>query len=581
MRTAYYLRSVVIFISLMMAPSIIKADEFSMPLNTGWNLISLPLKPTNTSIESVSASLGNQFSAIYSFDSRLNRYLTYIPGSSANDLHNMDVGNAFWVYMTAAGQLRYQGTDANIAVDMIKGWNMVGYSSTQKRSITDALASINSKYNAVYAFDNSRNNYIAYIPSVTTELSTMQPGMGYWVHATENATWTLPSTSDLKPPTNLTVAGKTDITVFLTWTNPPGYHAGLLYQVLRDNNVVTTVKGTGFTDWDLNPSSSYSYTVRTTDASGNISGPSNVVVATTNNATPSVGTITQKDPALKEIVPTNAKIQRIVKGLIHLEGPLWINDGSGYLLFNELASSGEATMKWTPDGKVSTYRKPSGGANGMTMDKEGRLVFCEYDGRRVARLEKNGSVTTLASRYQGKRLNKPNDLVIARDGSIYFTDPDYSTPTPKELDFQGVYRIPASGGELQLITKSLSRPNGIALSPDNKILYVANAHPSKKLWMAINLSSNGTATSERLFYDVTKQEGHTPDGLKVDTAGNLYCTGPGGIWIFAPDGRYLGLIKTPEEPSNCNWGDTDGQTLYITSPHEVYRIRLKIEGVRP
>ena len=252
-------------------------------------------------------------------------------------------------------------------------------------------------------------------------------------------------------------------------------------------------------------------------------------------------------------------------------------------------------MKWTPDGKVAEFRKPSGytgppapegsyvGSNGLTLDKEGRLVICEHGDRRVTRLEKDGKLTVLADKYQGKRLNSPNDAAYKSDGSLYFTDPPYGLfdEKKKELDFQGIYRLTADG-KLQLLNKELSRPNGLAFSPDEKTLYVANSDPEKKLWMAYDVAANGTLSKGRVFFDVTaEKEDGLPDGLKVDTQGNVYCTGPGGVWIFSPDGKHLGTIKPTEVPANCHWGDADGKTLYMTARKGLYRVRLNIPGIRP
>ena len=308
---------------------------------------------------------------------------------------------------------------------------------------------------------------------------------------------------------------------------------------------------------------------------------------------PSAGSVVEKDRALKLIVPADAAIEKLADGFIFTEGPVWVKEGGEALLFSDIPNN--RIMKWTPDGKVAEFRNPSGytgppapegasiGSNGLTLDKEGRLIICEHGDRRVTRLEKDGKVTVLAAKYQGKRLNSPNDAVYKSDGSLYFTDPPYGLfdKKAKELDFQGIYRLSADG-RLQLLNKELTRPNGLAFSADEKTLYVANSDPEKKIWMAYEVASDGTLSKGRVFFDVTaEKERGLPDGLKVDTQGNVYCTGPGGVWIFSPDGKHLGTIKPTEVPANCHWGDADGKTLYMTARRGLYRVRLNVAGIRP
>ena len=307
----------------------------------------------------------------------------------------------------------------------------------------------------------------------------------------------------------------------------------------------------------------------------------------------SLGSVVEKDPDLKDIISADAKIEKLAGSFTFTEGPIWIKEGEGYLLFSDIPNN--AIMKWTPDGKVSTFRKPSGytgppppagsfiGSNGLTLDKEGRLIICEHGDRRVTRLEKDGKLTMLADRFQGKRLNSPNDAVYKSDGNLYFTDPPYGVfdEKAKELDFQGIYRI-SPKGKLQLLNKELTRPNGLAFSPDEKMLYLSNSDPDKKIWMAYDVSADGTLIHGRLFFDVSQErEDGLPDGMKVDTKGNLYCSGPGGVWIFSSQGKHLGTIKPPEVPANCHWGDSDAKTLYMTARTGLYRIRLNVAGIRP
>ena len=299
------------------------------------------------------------------------------------------------------------------------------------------------------------------------------------------------------------------------------------------------------------------------------------------------------DPAIDQIVPASPAIQKLAEGLVFTEGPVWIRQG--YLLFSDVPSN--VIYKWTGDSKVEVFRKASGyngtdapagafiGSNGLTLDRQGRLTICEHGNGRVTRLEKDGKLTVLAGKYEGKRLNSPNDAVYKKDGALYFTDPPYGfvkqdEDPKKELKFNGVYRL--AGGKLQLVYRELTRPNGLAFSPDEKYLYVANSDPQRKIWMRFEVSSAGGLANGKVFYDVTNQTADgLPDGMKIDQKGNLYCTGPGGVWIFSPAGKHLGTIQPPETPANLAWGDADGKTLYITARKGLYRIMLQIPGIRP
>ncbi len=237
----------------------------------------------------------------------------------------------------------------------------------------------------------------------------------------------------------------------------------------------------------------------------------------------------------------------------------------------------------------------------MTLDTAGRLTVAGHARRDVFRLESlepGARLTVLADRYQGKRLNSPNDLVYRSDGSLYFTDPPYGLPTQsdhdplKELSFNGVFRLPGAAsiaagappenGKLQLLMKDLTRPNGIAFSPDEKYLYVAVSDPNNRVWMRYDVRPDGSVTNGEVFCRADSSQGvGSPDGIKVDQEGNLYGSGPGGLWIISPEGKHLGTVRLPEKAANCNWGGQDGKTLYITASTSVYRIRLKIPGVRP
>jgi gluconolactonase len=299
------------------------------------------------------------------------------------------------------------------------------------------------------------------------------------------------------------------------------------------------------------------------------------------------------DPALDAIVPTGLMIDKLADGFIFTEGPVWVPDGS--LLFSD--PNANTIYRWTPDGQVSVFRTKSGyagvdvgeygqpGSNGITLDREGRVTIDEHGNRRVVRIEKTGAVTVLADRYQGKRLNSPNDLVYRSDGTLFFTDPPFGLPKAfddprKELPFSGVFSL--KDGRLRLAAKDLSGPNGIAFSPDERYLYVANWDEKKKVVMRYRVNDDGTLSEGSVFFDMTSAPGEDAlDGIKVDVRGNLYVSGPGGLWILSPEGKHLGTIVGPEHPHNLAWGDADGRTLYLTAQTGLYRIRLNVPGVRP
>lgn len=305
-----------------------------------------------------------------------------------------------------------------------------------------------------------------------------------------------------------------------------------------------------------------------------LAGAAAVLAATEQASKPSF--VVEKHPAIWDIVPRDARIQKIAGDFRFTEGPVW--NRSGYLLFSDIPAN--TIYKWVPSGTVTVFRSPSGNSNGLTYDKQRRLIACEHSTRRVTRTEKDGSITVLAERYDGKRLNSPNDVVVKSDGSIYFTDPPYGiSPDQQELPFCGVYRI-SPKGELTLLVSDFSRPNGLAFSPDEKRLYIADSSDRSHI-RVFDVKPDGTLENGRLFAVLKTGEEGVPDGMKVDTQGNLYSTGPAGIWIFRPDGTHLGTIRFPEVPANCAFGGRDGRWLYVTARTSVYRIRLKIPGIRP
>lgn len=301
------------------------------------------------------------------------------------------------------------------------------------------------------------------------------------------------------------------------------------------------------------------------------------------------------DPALDAIVPPNPKLWKLAEGFKFTEGPVWVPDGdSGHLLFSDPNSN---TIYSLRDGALGVFRMPSGysgrdiaeygqpGSNGLTLDSRGRLTMDQHGNHRVVRLEPDGSETVLADSYQGKRLNSPNDLVYKSDDSLYFTDPPFGLPkffddSRKELPYSGVYLW--KNGKLTLLVDDLTGPNGIAFSPDEKYLYVGDWDDKFKVVMRYPVLADGTLGKGEVFYDMTSAPGEDAiDGIKVDLKGNLYVSGPGGLWILSPEGKHLGTIVAPRHPHNMTWGDGDGRTLYLTAEDRVYRMRLNIPGIRP
>lgn len=298
------------------------------------------------------------------------------------------------------------------------------------------------------------------------------------------------------------------------------------------------------------------------------------------------------DPLFDQILSRDAKLETLAEGFLLAEGPVW-NRPDAYLLFSDVPAN--AIYKWEPSAGINLYLKPSGysraepyqgqypGSNGLAFDTAGRLVICEHGDRRITRVEADGTRTVLVDRFQGKRLNSPNDLVFDSRGDLYFTDPPYGLPavfddSAKELPFSGVYRL-TSRGELTLLTEELAGPNGIALSPSEKHVYVSDTSGSEPGWVAYEVTAEGMLTGGRRFLSTpawAKGGRGARDGLKVDRSGNIFVTGPGGVHVFAPEGKYLGSIKA-REATNLAWGD-DGSVLYITSRSTLYRIRTLTNG---
>jgi gluconolactonase len=312
-------------------------------------------------------------------------------------------------------------------------------------------------------------------------------------------------------------------------------------------------------------------------------------------ATEEVAVVVERaDPRLEEIVPSDVRLERVAGGFDFTEGPVWSPDGA--LLFSSPNTNAIYRLD-TEAGRVTLFRSKSGyagvdigryfqpGSNGLTFSPDGLLTICQHGNRRVIRVNPHGDITVLADRYEGKRLNSPNDLVYRSDGTLYLTDPPFGLPDAfddpaKELPFSGVFK--ARDGVLTLVTDELAGPNGLAFSPDERYLYVGNWDLERKVVMRYEIDAAGDPVgSGGVFYDMTDAPGEDAiDGIKVDREGNLYVCGPGGIWILSPQGQKLGLIELPEDPHNLAWGDADARTLYITALTSVYRIRLGIPGAR-
>jgi gluconolactonase len=339
-----------------------------------------------------------------------------------------------------------------------------------------------------------------------------------------------------------------------------------------------------------------------TSGCNNASNPAPAPAAADRNSTPLK--FDRLDPSADRIIPAGATLERVATGFTWVEGPVWVEDS---LYFADIPSN--SIRKWNPGQGVSIFLQPSGykgsapyggpesGTNGMTLDARGRLTVAGHAQRDVLRFESLDPAqppTVLADTYQSKRLSSPNDLVYRSDGSLYFTDPPYGLPTQKDSDplkqlkINGVYRIPhaldqkpgapPARAQLQLLVSDLPRPNGIAFSPGEKYLYVDNSEP-KKIWMRYIVKPDGTLAEPKLLYDATSDpRPGAPDGMKVDVEGNIYSAGPGGVWIFSPEGKPLATIVMPERVANLTFAGPDRKTLYIAASSSIYRVNLNIPG---
>jgi gluconolactonase len=313
---------------------------------------------------------------------------------------------------------------------------------------------------------------------------------------------------------------------------------------------------------------------------------------------PTIEKIERLDPALDRLIASDAKVEILAQGYDWSEGPVWVKNG-GFLLFSDVPQN--VIVRWKEGEGAREWLKPSGytgresrgaelGSNGLLIDREGRLVICQHGDRRIARMEAPLSApaprfSTIVDRYEGARLNSPNDAVFHPKGDLYFTDPPYGMvkqfeDPAREIPYQGVFRTHRNGA-VSLLTRDMTRPNGLGFSPDEKTLYISQSDPAAPIWRAFDVRPDGSLGASRILFDASslaKARRGLPDGLKVDTEGNLFATGPGGVLILTPKGRHLGTILTGQATGNCAFGD-DGRTLYMTADMYLMRVRLKARGL--
>ena len=286
-----------------------------------------------------------------------------------------------------------------------------------------------------------------------------------------------------------------------------------------------------------------------------------------------------RDDRFREVVGDDAEVERVGTGFDFTEGPIW-NHVEKHLVFSDMP--GNIMRKWTPGCGIETFRQPSNMANGNYYDRQGRLITCEHATSRVTRTELDGSITVLATHYEGKELNSPNDVIVKSDGSIYFTDPSfgrmeyYGVLRDPELDFRGVYRLNPESGNLTLLAPDFDQPNGLCFSADESQLFVNDT--MRNHIRVFDVNTDGTVSNSRVWAEVTGDRQGIPDGMKIDSKGNLCSTGPGGVHYFAPDATSLGVIYVPEGVTNFTWGENDLRSLFITAATSLYRVRVKVPG---
>jgi gluconolactonase len=288
-----------------------------------------------------------------------------------------------------------------------------------------------------------------------------------------------------------------------------------------------------------------------------------------------------RDPAFAEIVGgADLPLERLADGFEFTEGPIW-HPYEKHLTFSDMPN--DHMRRWTPAGGITTFRKPCNRSNGNTYDRQGRMLTCEHATSRVTRTAADGTITVLASHYNGQELNSPNDIVVRSDGRIYFTDPTYGrmpyygVERPTQLTFQGVYRMDEDGGDLTLLAADFQQPNGLCFSPDAHRLFV---NDTERMHIRVfDVRSDGRLSGGGVWAELTGEGQGGPDGMKLDSAGNLYCCGPGGVHVFAADARCLGVIRVPEVVANFTWGGDDMRSLFLTASGSLYRVRVHTAGV--
>ena len=293
-------------------------------------------------------------------------------------------------------------------------------------------------------------------------------------------------------------------------------------------------------------------------------------------------------PAFRELVDENAELEQLGSGCTFTEGPIWNPDG-GFLLFSDMP--GDVRRRWDEGKGFTEVANPSNKGNGMTIDNEGRLVVCEHVTSSVVRMDPDGTGSgreVLATHYDGKELNSPNDVVVKSDGAIYFTDPtygrmpDFGIEREQDLDFQGVYRIPPGGGELQCVADDFAQPNGLCFSTDESLLYINDTDRAQI--RVFDVGADGSLSGSRVLADgigtASLEAGDLVDGMKLDERGNVWVTGPGGVCVFSPEGEHIGTVEVPEPVGNLNWGGPGWNQLFIPATTSVYRVTCKVSGNR-
>lgn len=287
-----------------------------------------------------------------------------------------------------------------------------------------------------------------------------------------------------------------------------------------------------------------------------------------------------REPRFSSVVGAEVDFDRVATGFLFTEGPLW-HPTEHFLLFSDMP--GDHLRRWSQKDGITTFRKPSNMSNGLAWDRAGNVLACEHATSQVTRRDASGRITPIATHYQGQQLNSPNDIVCAPDGSIYFTDPPYGraefygVKRAQELSFQGVYRVGADPKKPTLLVDDFDRPNGLCFSLDHRRLFINDT--ARKHIRVFDVNPKGALTGGKAWAETTGEGAGAPDGMKIDSAGNVYCCGPGGIHVFAPDGVCLGVIRVPEHTANMAWGNADFRSLYITASTSLYRIRVQVPGL--